>query len=229
GLEVSELSCVGDDKQAIIGTLLRLAEHNQAIVSTGGLGPTSDDLTTEAVAELLGEPLLLDPKALRAIRERFARAGRSMALSNEKQAWFPRGAEVLHNDSGTAPGFAVSIGRARAYFLPGVPHEMQRMFERHVRPKLVERQSEHIYQVRLNTFGLPESSVNDQLSGVEQKFGVQLGYRAHFPEIQVKVLARAADRAQAAARATEAAGEVRRRLGSRLVVSEGRVSLAEAV
>src|SRR5690606_29929737 len=84
GLEVSELSCVGDDKQAIIGTLLRLAEHNQAIVSTGGLGPTSDDLTTEAVAELLGEPLLLDPKALRAIRERFARAGRSMALSNEK-------------------------------------------------------------------------------------------------------------------------------------------------
>lgn len=229
GFEVSELVSVADDGAQIVECLRRLAERNDAIVCTGGLGPTTDDLTTEAVAEMLGEPLVLDEASLEHIRERFRRAGRTMAPSNEKQARFPESARILSNPQGTAPGFAVTIGRAEAFFMPGVPGEMRAMFEAHVRAALPRRSGAAvIHQIRLNTFGQTESSVNDALAGIESEYGVVLGYRAHFPEIQVKVLARGADRAAAEALAERAAAAVEQRLGP-IVFSRGTTSLAAAV
>jgi len=228
GLEVSELACVGDDMGQITATLERLAASNQVIVCTGGLGPTTDDLTTQAVADLLNVPLELDARSLEHIRERFARAGRQMSQSNEKQAWFPRGAEVLDNPEGTAPGFSVTIGSSKAFFLPGVPHEMRVMFQASVEPRLDTGGGGYLHQLRFNTFGLPESAVNDKLAGLEGEFGVQVGYRAHFPEIQVKVLARGKDKSEAEALAERAGAEVRRRLGD-VVFSTGTTSLAQAV
>src|SRR5690606_14446863 len=136
GLEGSELACVGDDRGQITATLERLAASDQVIVCTGGLGPTTDDPTTQAAADRLNVPPELDARSLEHIRERFARAGRQMSQSNEKQAWFPRGAEILDNPEGTAPGFAVTIGSSKAFFLPGVPHEMRVMFQASVEPRL---------------------------------------------------------------------------------------------
>src|SRR5205823_10883609 len=126
------------------------------------------------------------------IRRRVEKFGRTLNESNSKQADFPRGAEVLPNPIGTAPGFAITIGGAIAFFMPGVPREMMRMFEEHVLPRIRPMAPNDSHQVRLRTFGLPESIVGDRLAGVEAAFpGVTLGYRAHFPEIEVKVLARA--------------------------------------
>lgn len=228
GFEVSEMVSIADDHSQITDCLRRLAERNDAIVCTGGLGPTTDDLTTEAVAELLGRPLVLDEASLEHIRERFRRAGRPMAPSNEKQARFPQGARILSNPEGTAPGFAVTLGRTEAFFMPGVPREMRAMFEQHVRVRLPRNAGDYVHQIRLNTFGQPESTVNDALQGLEVEHGVVLGYRAHFPEIQVKVLARGANKEAAEARAAQAADAVQQRLGP-IVFSRGTLSLAGAV
>jgi nicotinamide-nucleotide amidase len=188
GFEVAAIETVGDDRNRIAASLTRLAREHDVIVCTGGLGPTTDDLTTPVVAAVLGVPLVRDEASLEQIRARFTRAGRTMTASNEKQADFPRGAEILPNQNGTAPGFCVQIGRALAAFLPGVPGEMTAMFHASVVPKLAGIPRLETHQIRLRTYGLPESKVNDLLRGIEVEHGVTIGYRARIPEIEVKVL-----------------------------------------
>ncbi|MFO0567873.1 MAG: competence/damage-inducible protein A [Polyangiaceae bacterium] len=227
GLEVVAIEAIPDDRQRIIDTLHRMGSQHTVIVCTGGLGPTTDDITSECVANVLDVPLERDEASLEAIRTRMARFGRNMAASNEKQADFPRGARVLPNRKGTAPGFSLALGHARAFFLPGVPREMKTMFGELVSPELEEFVRDAIHQVRLKTFGMTESGVNDNLAGIEAEHGVTLAYRAHFPEIEVKVHARAADPTDAANRARTAADAVIARLGGDVVYGEGDVTFAE--
>jgi nicotinamide-nucleotide amidase len=228
GLLVTEIAAAPDDRTLIIGALERLGNAHDLVVCTGGLGPTTDDITTECVAALLGVPLERDESSYEAIRIRMERFGRVMAPSNAKQADFPRGAQILPNPYGTAPGFSIRVGRALMFFMPGVPSEMKPMFANHVAASAAALVSDASFQIRLKTFGMPESTVNDRLTGVEAEHGVIIGYRAHFPEIEVKVLKRAADAVAAEAGANAAALEVRKRLGD-AVFSEGDVSLAQAV
>ena len=221
GFEVFEHASVDDDEGRIVATLQRLAKSAKVIVSTGGLGPTTDDLTTAAVAAALGVPLERHGASLDHIRRRFERLGRAMSVSNEKQADFPKGAAVLTNPIGTAPGFEVQIGEARAFFMPGVPREMKKMFDEQVTPRIRKLSPNDSHQIRFRTFGLPESVVGEKLAGIEDAHpGVIIGYRAHFPEIEVKVLARAKDKADARDRATRAATEVRSRLAD-VIYGEG--------
>lgn len=229
GLEVTAVDCVDDHPGRIAGALRRLGAEHDLLVCTGGLGPTTDDITSECAAAVLGVPLDRDAVSLDAIRERMSRFGRTMAPSNEKQADFPRGARILANRNGTAPGFSVRIGRAQSYFLPGVPHEMKAMFEEWIAPELAEHRRDVTHQILIRTFGKPESTVNDLLAGIEQKHGVVIGYRAHFPEIQVKVIARAAARADAERVAEAASAEVEARLGPEIVYGRGAQGLPEAV
>jgi nicotinamide-nucleotide amidase len=221
GFEVVEEVEVDDDKPRIVATLQRLAKSVRVIVATGGLGPTTDDLTTEAVAQALGVKLVRDGSSLDHIRRRFEKLGRTMSESNAKQADFPEGAEVLPNPIGTAPGFTAQIGEARAFFMPGVPREMQKMFDEQVLPRVRPLAPRTSYQLRLRTFGLPESVVGERLAGVEAAFpGVTVGYRAHFPEIEVKVLARAASQATARDLCEKATVEVKGRLAD-VIYGEG--------
>jgi nicotinamide-nucleotide amidase len=213
GFEVVEQAVVDDDEGRIVSALMRLAKDASVVVATGGLGPTTDDLTTASVAKALGVGLARDEGSLDAIRRRFEKLGRTMSESNMKQADFPEGATVLPNPAGTAPGFEVAIGGARAFFMPGVPHEMMKMFDDHVVSRIRKLSPNDSHQIRYRLFGLPESVVGERLAGVEQAFpGVTIGYRAHFPEIEVKVLARAADKGAAQALAERAAAEVKSRL-----------------
>ncbi|MDB4941804.1 MAG: Molybdopterin binding motif protein [Labilithrix sp.] len=231
GFEVVEHDVVDDDEGRIVEALRRLAKSADVIVCTGGLGPTTDDLTTVAVAAALGVGLARDEASLDHIRRRFERLGRTMSASNTKQADFPEGATILPNPIGTAPGFGVELSGARAFFMPGVPHEMKRMFDEQVVPRIRDIAPNDSHQIRFRTFGSPESVVGEKLAGVEAAFpGVTIGYRAHFPEIEVKVLARAPGPAsrrgatvtepprdpQAVVRdlAERAAAEVRARLGA---------------
>ncbi len=228
GMEVGECVVVGDDRVEIAAALSRLSKAHDVLISTGGLGPTTDDLTAQAVAECLGVDLELDGRSLERIEARMRAAGRTVASSNAKQADFPRGASVLDNDWGTAPGFCVDIGSCRAAFLPGVPQEMKPMFDRHLASLVQARVTRHAKQVRLRTFGAPESQVNDMLQGIAEQYGVTLGYRAHFPEIEVKTLVFAAQAAVAETKARAAADAVRERLGE-LVYGEGDKALPEVV
>jgi len=228
GFEVSECVTIPDDLVQIGTALTRLSQSSQIIIGTGGLGPTTDDITAQAVARLLDVPLERDEAGLLQLRERFAQAGRTFHEANTKQLDFPRGAKVLANLEGTAPGFQVQIGKARAYFLPGVPSEMKPMFERSVVPELDNTARRGVHQIRFKTFGMPEAAVNELLRGVEERYGVTLGYRAHFPEIEVKVLARAPTSAEARTVATNASQEVRAKLEA-ITFAEGDLTLAESV
>src|SRR5205814_6811817 len=137
------------------------------VIATGGLGPTTDDLTSAAVAGAMGVPLARDQGSLEAIRRRFESLGRAMSPTNEKQADFPAGADVLPNPIGSAPGFGVVIGGCRAFFLPGVPGEMRRIFADHVVPRIAKLAQQLTFQIRLKTFGMPESTVGEKLAGIE--------------------------------------------------------------
>ncbi|HWL87476.1 MAG TPA: competence/damage-inducible protein A [Polyangiaceae bacterium] len=213
GFEVAFGATIDDDEARIRKEIERLGQFVQVIVCTGGLGPTTDDITTLAVANLLGVPLERDEASLDHIRRRLAKFGRTVSETNSKQADFPKGSEILSNPVGTAPGFSVRIGQALAFFMPGVPREMKLMFDEQVVPRIRALAPNDSYQIRLRTFGLPESTVGERLSGVEDAFpGTTLGYRAHFPEIEVKVLTRAASQAAAREICERATLEVKQRL-----------------
>jgi nicotinamide-nucleotide amidase len=135
--------------------------------------------------------------------------------TNAKHADFPDGAVILPNPLGTAPGFGVHIDDCVLYFMPGVPSEMKRMFEEQVTKRIRALAPNNLFQSRLRTFGLPESVVGEKLAGVEEAYpGTTIGYRAHFPEIEVKVLARAASYAMARDLCDRATVDVRARLGA---------------
>lgn len=229
GFDVLAVDCVDDDRTRIEAALRRLTEAHEVVVCTGGLGPTTDDITTECAARLAGVGLARDEASLEAIGERLTRFNRPMAASNAKQADFPVGSRILPNPNGTAPGFELKLGRALAYFMPGVPFEMKAMFDAQIVPAISPLLSERHYQVLLRTFGLPESAVNDQLTGIEEEHGVVIGYRATMPEIEVKVLAHAATVEAARERAERAALVVRERLGEEIVFGEGKARFPEAV
>jgi nicotinamide-nucleotide amidase len=235
GFTVTEHLVVDDDEARIIDALARLSASVSVVVCTGGLGPTTDDLTTETVARYLGVPMRRDAASLAAIEARFARFGRVMSPSNAKQADFPEAATVLPNPVGTAPGFSVNLAKAsaspecRAFFLPGVPREMQHLFQEEVLPRIADLATHTSHQIRFRTFGLPESVVGEKLAGVEAAFpGVILGYRAHFPEIEVKVLATATDAEAAATLAEQAAAVVAERLGD-VIYTRGTSSIGRVV
>jgi nicotinamide-nucleotide amidase len=225
GVEVFRHSCVGDDLDVLVAILKEIGRRADISVVTGGLGPTVDDLSSEAAARALGVDLVLDQEALAAIEAWFRSHKRPMSDSNRKQALFPKGARRLDNPLGTAPGFEVQIGKCRFFFLPGVPVEMRRMLAAEVIPRIKELQgSRHVYRIRsVSTFGYPESVVNEKLSGFEARFGdLKLGLRAKFPEIHVRLYGQSDNAAALEARLEEACRWVARKMGNRLVSLEGK-------
>ncbi len=228
GFTIGVMETVADDEQALVEVLRRLGENYALIIATGGLGPTSDDLTTSAVAKAARVGLRCNEAALAAIRRRVEERGVPFTSGHDKQAMLPEGCEALANDGGgTAPGFICRIERSTAYFLPGVPAEMKQMFADHVAPRLQASAPKTSYQIRLRTYGLRESQVVARLAGLEHQHpDVVFAYRVHSPEVEVKVLGRNADYAESRARAEAAASDVRARLGD-AVYGEGDTTLAE--
>lgn len=214
GFEVVEHATVDDDLERIVTVLLRFAELHEVVVCTGGLGPTTDDLTTEAVARAAGVKLVRDERVVEGIRAKFKAFGRVMPESNAKQGDFPDGARVLDNSMGTAPGFAVELGRAQMFFVPGVPREMKHLFGESIGPTIATMVERRTHQVHLRSFGMTESGVGQALRDLEAAHdGLTLGYRASFPEIEVKVHMRADTPDAAKDRAERVAEEVEARLG----------------
>jgi nicotinamide-nucleotide amidase len=132
---------VGDDLEANIRVFREAADRAEIVVCTGGLGPTADDLTREALAACIGTDLVLDPVVLEHIRNLFARRRREMPERNQVQAMFPRGSRVIPNPHGSAPGIDLQIPRgdrtpSRIFALPGVPAEMQEMWQQTVGPAI---------------------------------------------------------------------------------------------
>lgn len=229
GFTVTEASTVDDDIGRIVTAIRQLAGAHRLVIATGGLGPTTDDLTALAAAQSTGVELVRDESALLAIRRRVEGRGKTMNAGHEKQAEVPSGSEILPNSAGTAPGFGIHIGESTIFFLPGVPREMKTMFTEQVLPRVRPAAPNNTFQVRLRTYGMPESTLGGRLTGVEQAYpGVTLGYRVHYPEVDVKVHARAATQSIARDLALKATADVRERLGT-VVYGEGDDAFPEIV
>lgn len=214
GFQVVEGLTVDDDEARIAEAIDRLASRVQVVVCTGGLGPTTDDLTAAAAAKALRVGLVRDATSLERIRRRFEALGRTMNVANEKQADFPEGAAVLPNPVGSAPGFTFELRGTRFFFLPGVPFEMKAMFDESVVPAIAALAPRDSHQIHLRTVGLPESEIQMRLADVEGAHpGITLGYRATFPEVEVKVHARAGSESEAEDLARRVADLVKARLG----------------
>ena len=171
GVEVSFHSTVGDTLQHNIDVFRIAASRADLVVSTGGLGPTRDDLTRQAIAAAVDRPLEMRASALEHINTLFARRNREMPERNKIQAMFPVGSQEIFNPQGTAPGIDASFDRqdesqSRIFALPGVPAEMKRMFDETVAPRILEMggdQRQHIEHAVMKFFGVGESDMEQRL------------------------------------------------------------------
>ena len=160
---------VADDVQATVIAMKEACELADVVIATGGLGPTADDLTRQAMATLINRPLDLHPPSLDRIKAYFKSLDRDMPVTNRIQAMVPRGSEVLDNDWGTAPGIKVKVGKTVIFALPGVPHEMMKMVERYVLPLFQHGVGNALAVETLNTFGAGESTVAEKLGDIMRR------------------------------------------------------------
>jgi len=206
GFELAEQLVVSDDPQAMRTALVRLRAEVDVIVTTGGLGPTEDDRTVDVVAELLATGTSADEKSLEAMKKRFSTHGFEMTPNNLRQVRIPNGARALPNAAGIAPGFVVSLGGAEAYFMPGVPREMEKMFtDEEMSPPATR--TWHLY-------GMGESHIDHRLAGILTGIeGASLHFRTSNPVNHVKLVVRQADPAEARATVERVDAELRKRIG----------------
>lgn len=224
---------VPDDEDAIARAFERALAEAEVAISTGGLGPTADDLTTAVVARLAGRPLRLDEPSLALIEERFRARGLPMPENNRRQALLPEGSTVVPNPLGTAPGFICPVGRGGAIrhvvCLPGVPREMRRMAAETVIPWLEGLAPGRRFASRVfSTFGLTESRLDELLAGVVAPDEARLAFRAAFPRVQARLTVSGPPDEDLEARLDALEARVRERLGAH-VYAVGDVGMEEVV
>ncbi|HNU86212.1 MAG: competence/damage-inducible protein A [Pseudomonadota bacterium] len=201
GWDVPVSMAVGDEAGAIGEALDFILERSDAVVVTGGLGPTADDITTECIAKYCGLPLYLDEAVLQTIRERFAARGLRWTDNNAKQAMFPQGAEPLRNPVGTAWGYVLNRGGKLIAVVPGVPMEVKRMTPEVLVPLFEQKAGKtYILTKTIKLFGLAEALIDSALADLPLAgTTVSLGFYPRFPENHLVLTARSADRARAEA------------------------------
>ena len=193
GLKISQRTTITDDTEIIIREAIAIAGRGTDLcVVSGGLGPTTDDVTSESFAQLIDVPLIRDEEQATIITQRLERFGREVTDNQLKQADRPQGATVIPNAHGTAPGFEIVYGGCRFISVPGVPQEFDPMILKAVVEPLSQEYRRGLI-ISLRCFGLVEAQVDKRLGAIHERWPkVRVGYRAHFPEIQVSLKAEAA-------------------------------------
>ena len=233
GVEVAAVLTVGDVAERIVWAWQQAMQQADVIISTGGIGPTADDLTTELVAKVAGVGLFFSEEVANNIRRVFASLNRPMPENNLKQAQFPVGATIISNHLGTAPGYRVDLdtphGRKHLIILPGVPREMKPMMEETVLPWLREmRGGSDVFLTRtFQTFGISESGLDEAVKGTVNEDEGRLAFRASFPQISMRVTVRG-KQDEVEGRLEELSNRIRSRI-SQYVYGEGDVTMEEVV
>ncbi|MGS0695963.1 CinA family nicotinamide mononucleotide deamidase-related protein [Shewanella sp. 0m-4] len=227
GIECQRRVTVGDRLEDLVSVFTERSQHADIILVNGGLGPTSDDLSTQAMALAMGESLVENRIWRQRLEDWFTRSGRVMAESNLKQALLPESAIMIDNPVGTACGFAVKFNRAWLFFTPGVPFEFKQMVHEQFIP-FVKQHFEISGDVALRkylTLGQGESSLADTLEKIKLPEGMTIGYRSSMPHIEVKLFARGI---AAIDQLNKAEAQIRFLLGNAIVADE-KMSLAEEI
>jgi len=220
---------VPDDLDAISTAVKEAAGQAELVIISGGLGPTQDDLTRQAIAKTAGVALVLHKPSLDALISFFKGRAWTMSESNRIQAMIPAGAEVLANPAGTAPGFRIAIGRAIVVVVPGVPREMEVMFLKHIVPMLAEKSGNKILTMKLNCFGLGESVVGEKLGELMRRDRNPLvGTTVSGGICAIRIRGEFDDAAAGVRQMHATADEIKKRLGGS-IFGEGDIGLAETV
>ena len=231
GLTVARNTVVGDVPDEIVEVLAQAAARSDAVLVSGGLGPTADDYTAACAARLANVPLEEHLGARQHLEERFKARGHALTENNLRQAMVPRGSQVVINTKGSAPMFVLAVGRCTLMFVPGVPKEYLHLVETEVLSRL-KTLAGHTGYARLKvlkTVGLPESHLDAKVRPLfAQHPKVTFGFRTHAPENHLKLLAVADDPASAEA-ALAAAETASRQLLGDYVFAEGDQTLAGAI
>ncbi|HZH02641.1 MAG TPA: CinA family nicotinamide mononucleotide deamidase-related protein [Myxococcaceae bacterium] len=222
GEQVTYGQVVPDDREAITQALRGAASRADAVLVSGGLGPTADDLTAECAAVAAGVPMVQHEETLRRIQARFIQRGMAFTPNNARQAQVPAGAEVVTNAVGTAPMFIQRVGRCTLFFVPGVPKEYRHLVDYEVLPRLkalIDAQPDRVYRAfrLLKTVGLAESHLDAKIAPLAKAHAsVTFGYRTHAPENHLKLLAHGPSQREADETLSRAAAACREVLGSRV-------------
>jgi nicotinamide-nucleotide amidase len=216
GLRVLYKSTVGDNEQRIIDVIKLALSRADVIITSGGLGPTVDDMTRQGAAGAVGRKLEFRQELLDDIGVKFAKFGQRMSDNNRTQAMVPEGATVINNPVGTAPGFIVEENGKMIISIPGVPREMKYLMENAVVPYLREKVgASGIIKVRiLRTAGIGESLIDEKIGDLEKLANPVVGLAAHSGQTDIRIAARAATEAEADALIADVENEVRKRMGS---------------
>lgn len=221
---------IGDDLAATRDALDAAARSSDCVLVSGGLGPTPDDLTREALAAAMGTTLELRPEFVETIASFFRRRGREMPDRNTVQAMFPVGSTPIENTCGTAPGIHARLHDADVFVMPGVPREMKVMYERDVKPRVMAKSAGRVLLTdTLWTFGQGESTIAEQIADLmERGRNPAVGTTAQDAVIGVRIFATGATRSEAEAMLRSTAADIRRRLGT-LIYGQGDETLSHAV
>ena len=213
GINVLHCTTVGDNPGRLEEAVQQALSRSDILITTGGLGPTGDDLTKETVARVAGRPLALHEESLRRIEEYFQ--NRPWGESQKKQAWLPQGCTVLPNDVGTAPGcvFDTDAGKT-VVMLPGPPSELTPMLTRYAIPCLAKKENAVIVSENLHVFGMGEGSVAERIDDLMQGANPTAATYAKENEMFVRVTARADNEEQARQMMEPLAQKIRERIGS---------------
>jgi nicotinamide-nucleotide amidase len=217
GIEVVRHTSVADRPEAIRAAVGESLERTGFVITTGGLGPTRDDMTKIEVARLFGKPLQLDTEVLRSLEARFRRLGREMPALNRSQAEIPEGATVLPNPRGTAPGLWVEDTRGRVVImLPGVPSEMRGLLAEEVLPRLAPRAGGTVVRSRfIRTTGVAESALAERVGAIEESLEpLTLAYLPSVDGVDLRVTAWSMPEADAERLLDDAAARLRERAGA---------------
>lgn len=231
GFDVGRHVTIPDHFQPLVDEILEAAGAADAVILSGGLGPTVDDLTREAVAKAAGRPLVRSAVALAEVRAFFAKRNRPMPANNEKQADLPRGAVLVRNPVGTAPGFALPVRGAFVIALPGVPGELRTMFDAGVARLLAGRfpRRPAAAAKELEVIGLPESEVDRRLEGIATPSGnPRLSLMVRDSIVTARFVARGRTAAEARRALAAAIRPARRALGEHVFGEDG-ADISDAV
>ena len=223
GIEVKLKTIVGDDDARLEESIRDALRRSGVIVTTGGLGPTEDDITRKVAARAMGRRLMLDERVLAEIREKFARWGRKMPEINSRQAMVIEAAEVLDNPQGTAPGMLLEHEGRAVVLLPGPPREMRPMFESHVLPKLAAKAGDvRVVRRVLRVTGMGESAVDERIAPVYTQYkNPQTTILFNKSEIEIHLTAQGKTGQEAELLIDGLSGQIEERLGDAIFAFRG--------